>query len=113
MEPPRLLIQSCGGAPAVSGKNSRPVVTLSSTTIAFSGSMAPRIEAMEAGVMAPVGSAGRRRADRAELDRERLEGGVHVVFQARQLRRPGLLRHQQTRLVGIGEERDRLARADQ
>src|SRR5262245_33081064 len=36
------------------------MVTLSSTTIAFSGNIAPKMEAMAAGVISPLGSAGRR-----------------------------------------------------
>src|SRR5262249_19474720 len=129
MEPPRLLIQSCGGAPAVSGKNSRPVVTLSSTTMAFSGRVAPRIEAMAAGVIAPLGSRRRRgdatpagaraRAPRgrqgacAELSGERLERVANVLVEAGELGRLGILRHEQAGLVGIGEEGNGLARPDQ
>src|ERR1700681_1678037 len=36
-EPPMFCSQSCGAAAAVGGKNPRPVVTDSSTTMAFSG----------------------------------------------------------------------------
>src|SRR5256884_3838260 len=37
IEPPRFWIQSCGAPAAITGKNARPVVTDSSTTIALSG----------------------------------------------------------------------------
>ena len=37
IEPPQLDSQSCFGAPAVNGIKARPVVTDSSTTMAFSG----------------------------------------------------------------------------
>ena len=76
---------------------------------------------MAAGVMAPGRKRrparrrdpGRRRAHGAELSGQRLEGGLHVVFEAGQLGGPGILRHQQAGLVRIGEERDGLARAHQ
>ena len=37
IEPPMFCSQSCGAAAAVGGKKPRPVVTDSSTTMAFSG----------------------------------------------------------------------------
>ena len=49
--------QSCGAAAAVGGKKPRPVVTDSSTTMAFSGIAIAIACAIEACVSAPVGFA--------------------------------------------------------
>ena len=51
------VIESCGAAAAVGGKNPRPVVIDSSTTIAFSGIAHAIACAMFACVKAPVGCA--------------------------------------------------------
>src|ERR1700704_149614 len=57
IEPPMFCSQSCGAAAAVGGKNPRPVVMDSSTTIAFSGIAIASACAIEAWVSAPVGFA--------------------------------------------------------
>src|ERR1700709_1596752 len=57
IEPPMFCSQSCGAAADVGGKNARPVVTDSSTTIAFSGIAIAIACAIEAWVIAPVGLA--------------------------------------------------------
>ena len=51
--PPVSCIQSCGAAPRVAGKKPRPKLTLSSTTIAFSGISAPSVCASASDVTAP------------------------------------------------------------
>ena len=50
-----LVSQSCGGAAAVAGKKPRPVVTDSSTMMAFSGIDSAIAWAIAAWVNAPVG----------------------------------------------------------
>src|SRR5215470_11311374 len=57
IEPPMLVSQSCGCAPAVGAKKPRPTVTDSSTTIAFSGIAIAIACAIDAGDNAPVGQA--------------------------------------------------------
>src|SRR6266581_3696992 len=57
IEPPMFCSQSCGAAAAVGGKKARPVVTDSSTTMAFSGIAIAIACAIEACVSAPVGFA--------------------------------------------------------
>src|SRR6478736_2534117 len=55
IEPPMFCSQSWGAAAAVGGKNPRPVVMDSSTTMAFSGIAIAIACAIEAKVSAPVG----------------------------------------------------------
>src|ERR1700750_377131 len=57
IEPPMFCSQSCGAAAAVGGKKARPVVSDSSTMIAFSGIAIAIAWAIEAKVSAPVGFA--------------------------------------------------------
>src|SRR5712672_2866859 len=57
IEPPMFCSQSCGAATDVGGKNPRPVVMDSSTTMAFSGIAIAIACAIEAKVRAPVGFA--------------------------------------------------------
>src|SRR5947199_9661711 len=57
IEPPMFCNQSCGLAAAVGGKNCRPVVMDSSTTMAFSGIAIAIACAIEAWVKGPVGFA--------------------------------------------------------
>src|SRR5258708_23257613 len=57
IEPPMFCSQACGAAAAVGGKKPRPVVTDSSTTMAFSGIAIASACAIEAWVKAPVGLA--------------------------------------------------------
>ena len=54
IDPPMLESQSCGAADLVGAKKPRPVVTASSTTIAFSGSSAPSEAPSASGVILPV-----------------------------------------------------------
>src|SRR5439155_103934 len=58
IEPPVFESQSCGAAARVGAKKPRPVVTASSTTIAFSGSIAASEAPRFSGVIAPVASFG-------------------------------------------------------
>src|ERR1700709_2877906 len=57
IEPPMFCSQSCGLAAAVGGKKPRPVVTDSSTTMAFSGIAIAIACAIEAWFSGPVGFA--------------------------------------------------------
>ncbi len=59
MAPPVICSQSCGAAPQVSGKKPRPKETLSSTTMASSGSRAATTVASPSGVGAPRATSGR------------------------------------------------------
>ena len=80
--------------------------------------MAPRMEAIAAGVIAPVGSAGRRGAATPAAPRSMAPSSMasassaasHVLLEAGQLGGPGILRHQQARLVR-DRRRTRPARA--
>src|SRR5437763_11632120 len=58
IEPPILDSQSCGAAARVGAKKPRPVVTASSTTIAFSGRSAARDVPIASDVIVPVAGTG-------------------------------------------------------
>ena len=120
IEPPMFCSQSCGAAAAVGGKKPRPVVTDSSTTMAFSGIAIAIACAIEACVSAPVGltsstsfcgfAIGRLGAERAGQRLQRRDGILAARGHAMHLAALGL---QQARLVRIGEERHRIVGLDQ
>src|SRR5215468_6700755 len=58
IDPPIFESQSCGAAARVGAKKPRPVVTASSTTIAFSGNRAASDAPRVSGLMAPVAGFG-------------------------------------------------------
>jgi hypothetical protein len=58
IDPPMFESQSCGAAERVGAKKPRPVVTASSTTIAFSGNSAPSEAPSASGVIRPVALVG-------------------------------------------------------
>ena len=121
IDPPMFESQSCGCAARVGAKKPRPVVTASSTTIAFSGKQraerrAERLRGDRAG-----GRRRRRVVDRPAPASPRAPTASASASSARDQILLGprqhvplrIRRRQQARLVGIGEKRDRHLRADQ
>src|SRR5215468_9459126 len=96
IEPPMLLSQSWGGAPAVMRKKPRPVVTDSSATMAPSGRSAPSEAARGLHHLAVFLCADLLGQPRERGDRVLSDGGEPVDLAA--------LRREHARLVRIGEE---------
>ena len=121
MEPPLLLIQSCGGAPSGLGEE----LPARGHALVYDDGVFGQHGPQDGGNRGRRDCAGRkrrpawrrdpgrRRAHGTEFHGQGLEGGFHVFFEAGQLGGFGILGHQQAGLVRIGEERDGLARSHQ
>jgi len=113
IEPPMFDSQSYGAAERVGAKKPRPVVTASSTTIAFSGNRAASEAPRFSVVIAPAAGFGGEPSvtgaavERAPSSSTRASSAAQIFVRPGEDMPDGVGRREQARLVGIGEERHR------